>query len=300
MEECERQLKKQKVEGEEDHECKTQLSPALSNLTAARRKFNIHFTTFWHLAHLTSVYDEEFNVNESWMIINAAGAEWKRPQKDGTFFKFDNQLAIELSFMDEKISRKRSITTLDEKSLAILQNFDKCLSRATMLADQVHNDEVDALAVCVKLVHGFVTKLANFKMLPLLWGHLFVSHIYQLLFLAKDCCHTSDANKSFGEHRSFAFWFDKHAASTAELREHFSSSTKFANLVESRIFSPAVPLDALIATLKEEAKCAAQQIPTAVTSIVHEYCHFDPFNLNDAELLKMKFIASDKVDKIKE
>lgn len=289
--------KKQKVEGEEDHECKTQLSPPLSNLTAARRKYNIHFATFWHLTHLASVCSNDSNIGEIWYLLNSAGRQWKSSQEEGNFHLFDYKLTSELHFMEDRISN-RSSAIFEEKCSAILQNFDKCLTNATTLTDQVRNDEVDALGVCVKLVDDFAANLKNFKMLPLLWGHLFVSHIYQLLLLARNCCQTSDTNGAGESFATFASLLDRHANSAAELREHFFTasvnSINSINSIESNIFSPTISLDALIVTLSAEAKCAAQQIPTAVTSIVHDYCYIDPFNLNDAEFVKMKFITTNK------
>lgn len=300
MEESERQKAKT---GEERKEVdKVQLPPAVStsvapvdgtyeSLVIARRKFNIYFATFWHLTHLASVNTDDRNIKASWTVVKTASHEWRKLLDNTVFHKFDNKLTISLDFMEDKISSRSSVN-FEEKSIAILENFDKCLDLATEFTDQVHNDKVDVTDVCARLLDGFVSALKNFKMLPLLWNHLFVFHTYQLLLLAKDCCRASY------EYGTLAFWSNRHADCTAELGEHFSNqstswstlasstaSTNLAHLASSKLFSPTVPLDALITTLSAEAKCAAKQIPVAVTAIVHEYCHIHPFSPNDFKFI---------------
>lgn len=269
----------------------------------ARRKFNTHFATFWHLTHLATGCDSDSDVKESWNTINNTGREWKKSMDKDDFFEFDHQLSNELIFMEEKI-HKETDTTLDEKSIEILENFDKCLDIATTLSEQMMNDQVSPLSVCITFVTYFGVVLTNFKKLPLLWNHLFVSHIYQLLSLAKVCYPTHQQSV-------FAPLFDRYAIITAELREHFTSrltgptiptnSTVPTNLTTTlpaaalKLFQPVISLITLI----EEVKCIAKQIPAAVTSIVHEYCHLDPFNVDDFEFVKLRSIVPAKDLEIK-
>lgn len=290
MEERERQPKKQKVKTKEvekgKEECDYKLQ--LSETAAAKRRFNIYFTTFWHLTHLASVSAVDRDIKASWLVLGRTSYRWRNSMDSSSFHAFDAKLASSLKFMEEKISN-RSTATFDEKSFTIVQSFDKCLGIATGLTDQMNNDGADPIKVCTELVSRFSSALENFKELPLLWNHLFISHVYQLLLLAKESCRTSD------EHADLTLCLSHHAKLAAQLREHFSNytanstnSTNLVHLASSKLFQPIVALDALVATLKEEAKCAAQQIPVAVTAIVHEYCHLDPFNLNDFEFIKVK------------
>lgn len=180
---------------------------------------------------------------------------------------------------------------MDEKSTTIIENYDKCLNLIGALKNQINHDEVDAAEVCGELVNSYNIYFDSFRHLPLLWNHLLVSRISQLLLLAKNC---------YPDHESstltltLAHWSAQHATLAEKLREHFSS-------VETSLkwSSPTIPLDALIGTLNENAKCTAEQIPTAVTAIMHDYCYIDPFSFDDAELIKVKLVALGEIEKIK-
>lgn len=187
----------------------------------------------------------------------------------------------------------------------MIENYDKCINIVKSI--QLKYDEVKAATVCEKMIDSCIRAIDNFKMLPLAWNYLFVSQTYHLIQLARNCYRDNCDGW-------FQRLFEKHANFVIELRQHFSkssveltnsiSSTSSTNLVSMKtLFStilisstdavklklsrPNISLNALIDVFNENAKCAAEQVPVALTSIMHEYCYLDPFYFGDFELVKM-------------
>lgn len=290
---------------------KSTIDAAVNAVLDARREFNIYFTTFWHLAHLATYASQLQPISASWYVIASAGKIWKNGMDAESYFLFDSKLTKELAWMEKKLLDKQKVT-MNEKSIALITNYDKCLEIVKKLKDQVNHDEVDAEEVCAELVRRCNLDLESFQQLPLLWNHLFVSRTSQLLLLARNCY--------FDESLALAYWSEQHAIFAEKLRQHFlgtrttlsdlakpigsislvSSSIDpvkpvgTINLLEptdQKLFSPTISLDELIVILNENAKRAIEQIPTAVTAIMHEYCYLDPFYINDVEFVKMKLYS---------
>lgn len=286
----------------------------LNGLTAARRKFGAHFLTFWHLVHLATVENTTPEVGVSWAVTSCAGVEWRASINYDDHLIFDAKLVKNLSFMESKIFLAGE-KTLSEKSVDIIENYDKCLDAIMVIQDQMKVDGVNIAKVCAKILEFYNRALESFKLLPILWNHLFICRIHQLLLLAKDCypvvSSSNSNNNGGGQLATIDNWITAHADHAAKLCEHFSKpqtnldvsaiSVSSTVSINSKLFQPTVQLDALIATLSRNAKCAAEQIPTAVTSIVHEYSYLDPFNPVDMEFVKMKVVElhnAVKIDKI--
>lgn len=83
-------------------ECKSAADNAVDEIVNARREFNVHFTTFWHLAHLATFDSRTGPITTSWSLIAYAGKKWK----DGItseFTSFDGKLTRILSWMEDKL-----------------------------------------------------------------------------------------------------------------------------------------------------------------------------------------------------
>lgn len=292
----------------------------LTKQSAARRKFNVHFTTFWHLVYLaTANAMEDDDLRAVWQVTNRAGGVWIAHLSANNFYKINEAITIRLSFMDEKLyvaSEKGS----DKKAVIIVKNYDKCFETVKMLEDseQMNNDGLNPATVCIEMVRCCNSGLDNFKSLSPVWSYLFASQIRHLLALAKVFAFRG------GDEQLLQHWSEQHNLFTNNLRGHFSSlvesqpktsstdavdsanltslatsistaglisSVAALNVTYSQLTEPAVPLDALIVTLNENTKCVSERIPTAVTSIIHDYCFIDLFNLNDAEFVKAKIIS---------
>lgn len=193
---------------------------------------------------------------------------------------------------------------MNEKSIVVISNFDKCLEMVKKLKNQVDHDQVNPAAVCADLVRLYIRDIEDFKQLPLLWNHLFVSQISQLLVLAKKCHHYPGHDPSI---LVLEHW-PAYQTVVDQLRQHFLRPTLVMNSIDSaenidlvetsetietidlKLHSPTISLTDFIATLSANAKCQAEQIPTALTAIMHDYCFIDPFNPDDAEFVKSKLL----------
>lgn len=271
---------------------------------AARQEFNIHFVTFWHLTYLATVFNQFGPTLRNWKMMNKIAKVWKKGLSLTGFRTFNNRLSVMLIFMDQSADRNKS---LDEKTITIIQNLDKSLNIVKTSKHQLKHNRVNSIAVCAEMIQfcSSVNILADFKLLPLSWNYLFVSQIHQLLLLAQACYSPNELQKDFEQ------LFEEHAKFTNNLREHFSkssinlddsktstdsSSTSLTSSTSSKWLQPTVPLQTLIATLNTNAKCITERVPTALTAIVNEYCHFDPFNVNDFEFVKMNVVGDTKDD----
>lgn len=274
----------------------TKQPPQLSVQLAARRKFNTYFLTFWHLTHIASCSGES-DLAVSWGAISATGIEWQGKLTGSVFSEFDQLLTASLDFINDKLRRLRN-GKFSEASVTIIENYDKCLAAVEELEDLGINDAVDAIGVCSKLVGGCLLGVENFKQLPLSWNYLFVTRIHQLILLAKDCYFSDVQRTNFNR---FDLLFAAHDSFATNLRQHFTTPTSTNSLdtasaagttcaVDPKLFQPADLLDTLAIEFDENAKCAAEQIPIALTLIIHGYCHIDPFNPDDMDAVKTKII----------
>lgn len=269
----------------------------------ARHEFNVHFFTFWHLTYLATVNtstSESVSISKNWKMMNDLGRKWKGELSANDFEKFNTKLTKALVQMDHTADVPK--LRLEEEAVRILQNYDKCVN-IVRSSTKFKHDEVQSATVCGEMLDFCCRDIADFKLLPLAWNYLFVSQTYQLIQLARNCY----SEDSGGE------WFDRlltrHASFASDLGQHFSqpiislpnstSSTSLIDLtsltsltssskaVNLKLTAPTISLGTLVTTLGENAKCAAEQVPTAVTSIMHEYCHLDPFYFGDFEFVKM-------------
>lgn len=267
-----------------------------NSISAVRHEFNVHFVTFWHLTHLATVKSESIPIAQNWKMMSDLAKEWKKGLSFIDFSIFNGELTKMLSWMDKTTDRPKM--HLEEEAIRVIENYDECLS-IVKTSTQLRHDEVKAATVCEEMIELCSLNIANFKMLPLSWNYLFVSQTYQLILLARNC-YQENCDEWFGQ------LLAKHSVFVAELREHFkslnssletSSSISSTKAVNLKLSQPVVPLNTLISYFNENARCAAEQVPTALTSIVHEYCHFDPFNFDDFESIKTNVAQQAQVDK---
>lgn len=295
----------------------TQVSSAVPTWpTSARHKFNVHFVTFWHLTHLASTSSGDDDIRATWKVTNVAGREFERLSGRVTFKIIDIKITDRLKFM-EKMRHRPSKTNLAESAISIIENYDKCLELIDGPVSRVSEMPTQrcAIEVCEQLVQHCDVGIESFKKLPLLWNYIFTSRIHQLLILAKDCYPNepdkpNKPNEHFAAAATLSQFLVRHIAFTATLREHFhtqcsdlknsvttattTDTVSSITLVDSKLFLPVVPLDALINTLSENTECAAKQIPTAVTAIVHDYCCIDLFDYDDMDILQSRVVEIHK------
>lgn len=279
----------------------TLLPVSVSAVAAARRKFNVYFTTFWHLVHLAASNCWGSDIAVTWEVTSLAGLKWGTGLSWEHRSKLDQKVYILLKFVQNELDELNE-QDLSGKSRTVVAKYDQCLGCINRLVNQMGNDTVDALRVCRELVDSCVGGTKSFKKLPLFWNHLFVSRIRQLLLLAQDCYQ--------GKSPALTQLFERHTNFTTEIRNHFFPQlTKFtslnestystdivdsaddAKLVDLKLIQPTISLDELIVKLSENATCAAEQIPTAVTAIIHKYSHFDPFNPDDMQSIQTNVAA---------
>lgn len=218
-------------------------------MVSARREFNVHFATFWHLTHLAVFDRNPPRYGPIWMITNSAGQKWRAKMNSIDFKEFNGKLCKCLDFMDEKLSWQSTIP-ISEKILWTLQNYDKCLKIVTAWKNEINNDEADPIQVCAELISRCNIEIAieSFKPHSIALNHLFVSRIHQLLLLAKDC--TISTASTVTCISTLENLFSEHAKFTATLSEHFFTrrrinSTSLTNSVvaDEKLFQPVVPLD---------------------------------------------------------
>lgn len=289
---------------------------SISNLESVilRRKFNVRFTTFWHLVWLAGKNREDERIRAAWLVTNNAAGVWKTHLSANDFNKFDRLMQFKLHFMDEKLTALPT-KSFNEKGIIVLEKYEQCLE--VVNAEYTLDDKkLNATAVCEQMVGWCNYGIENFKQLPFVWIHLFVSEISNLLSLAKilSCHDDHDHNR---DNDLLDNLFVQHDLFVSKLREHlinYSSSINSqpnsnlvsaapTNLVDStdstiapkvtysQLTEPAVPLDSLITTLNENVERFTNRIPVTVTSIINEYCFIDPFHLADAEFVKSKLLA---------
>lgn len=293
------ELGKSKEDAEVEEKSTTDATDTIDAVDAmvnARREFNVHFTTFWHLVHLATYNSGLDHIETSWRMLSTVAGVWKKDIGSEGWWQFNCKMTNELDSIHKKLRGPEKLT-MDEKSILVVTNYDECLEIVKMFGDQLHHDQVNAAAVCDQLLYLYRINFETFKRLPLLWNHFFIARIHQLLVLAKNCYSTSTSD----DPPSLPHWlFTNYTTLTENLHEHFSKPTSatsnadWIDSTDSKLFSPTVPLYALIATLNGNAKCAAEQIPTALSSIMHDYCYLDPFSFDDAEFIKMKLVTSNK------
>lgn len=253
-------------------------------------KFNVYFTTFWHLTHLASANSGDSDINATWQVTNSAGRNWRYGLTWEQYSNLNGKVFTKLKFLQNKFNN----WSFAKRSLAIVAAYDQCLGLVNTLADQMEIESTNVLGVCAEMTNLCESAIESFKKLPLLWSHLFVSRIQQLLLLAKDCYQDTPTLVAFDQ------LFEQHANFTTEIRKHFSiNSISTADSDVAKLLQPVVPLDALIFKLGENATCTAEQIPTALTAIIHEYSYFDPFCSNDDEFIKTKAAKIYKIDAAK-
>lgn len=278
----------------------------------AQRKFSTHFLTLWHLTYLLSRgSDIDANCRAPFDCLGEGGRVWQRKLGDRKFVAFDTKFDSQFAFIKEKLIKSVQLAKLvesksmdkpfmtlheevetyfNEKCLVVIADYEKCLAAAATLEDDMHND-IEVVEICTKVFQYLHWRLDRFKKLSLLWNSQFLFRIHQLLLLAKDCCASNDC-KEFDKLDQLEQLF-VHAEFTAKLQEHFTTNSDPSQVaVRIKMFEPIFPLDALITTLKDNATCAAEQIPTALTAIIYDYSHLDPFNLGDAEAIQMKVAIS--------
>lgn len=277
----------------------------------AIRKFNTHFLTLWHLTYLTS-YNSPANSHfrVTTYAMGRGGTVWRRGFGDRKFTKFDSKLDVQLGFIIKEFAKVVAMTSVSnsvivdldsieeaevrygKRCLVTIANYEKCLTLVEMLEGQADVEKIDVVDVCCKIVRFCSGSLADFKRNSLIWVSQFLFRVHQLLSLARNC-YSIETGGHF-QLNLLDKLFLEHANSTVDLWKHFIANTTSKNLnaENSEMFEPIVPLATLISTLNENAKCQAERIPTALTSIMHEYSYLDPFNLCDAESIQMKVAMS--------
>lgn len=300
-------------------ESKTGSTESIATMPAwlsARRKFNTHFLTLWHLTFLSSSNSGPgSHIRAAFNAVMKGGNILRQELTSQEFDIFDiwfNQrlyfIGIEFSkitmakqcainertghFHTSMVQREVAEAQFDEVCLVMIANYDKCLELAKTLDDQIVTNRASLVQVCFEVVKHCCDNISDFKRKnSLAWISQFIFRVHQLLILAKNC-YSNDNPVQLGKLDQL---FSELSKFTADLQKHFvevkdSKDSEASN--EDKMFQPIVPLNSLISTLKENAKCAAEQIPTAVTSIIHEYNHLDPFNLHDAKSIQMKVTMS--------
>lgn len=86
-----------------------------------------------------------------------------------------------------------------------------------------------------------------------------------------------------------------------QLREHFHKRTVAADPTDKvsttklsdkglKYLESIISQAELTSIFNENAKCAAEQIPTALTAIIREYCCSDPFDFDDMDTIMAKVV----------
>lgn len=276
----------------------------------ALRDFNTHFLTLWHLTYLLS-RGIKSNRRAAFSAMSMGGISWRLKLSEREFAKFDAEFGASLSFIKTELTSSAPTSSsnedvegkFDQGCLIVIANYDKCLKLAKVLGDKIYIDNLDVVNVCCGIINSCRASLADFKQNSPVWISQFLFRVHQLLRLAqiyyRSECDADHSSKQLDALSALDTLFLIHLESTTKLRQHFtqqsqsSSITQISsNALNSEMFLPTIPLATLISTLKENAKCQAEQIPTAVTSIMHEYCHLDPFCIDDAKYIQLNVTMS--------
>lgn len=300
----------------------------VDQLTTARRRFVAHLLTFWHLTFLTCHYLDPANKVRIGSATAAAGGRvWKERYSGLVFQNFDAKLGASLYFIKQKLLSVRTKNSIrlssskvfEEKCVVIVANYDACLNIVENLDYSSVDEDFNSDIVCSAMVEQCRSGIRDLFDVPVLWSSLIVYRVRQLLLLAIDyseihnCGDTITLNRLMMIYRKdkldrLTKLSKEHAALIEELRQHFIDGrvdeSKARTDDESgslEYFKPIIPQHVLEKTFSDNATCAAEQIPVALTAIIHDYSHLDPFCADDMVWIQANVAALHnivKVDKV--
>lgn len=297
------------------------ISVILPAWLSARREFNTHLLTLWHLTYLSCKdAGPGSSIRAGFSAAMAGGNLLVEELECRKFDKFDTEFErklnfIEIEFTKIKIAQESRLSGLsaaenileqtsihvklaedrfEEVCLVMIANYEKCLELAKTLDDQIDTNQTSLVQVCSTILKKCFDKINDFRERnSLVWISHFLFRVHQLLCLAKNyyIANTYNNYSPLTQLIQLDELFFQLAQITAKLLKHFTTLSPTSN-AKAEMFQPIVPLATLISTLGENAKCAAEQIPTAVTAIIYEYDYSDPFCIDDAKLIQLKVSLS--------